>query len=529
MKKKKAAGSCAVVIMMCVCMTLFYVAVCSQKADFHTDELYTFQLANSKWGPWFYMPEKEYFSPDLIRQQLVVQPDDTFNYQGVMERESFDRHPFLYALFMHTLCSFFPGEFSWWVGLAVNVLFAVLGVFVIFLCMRQLTKRFAVAVGTAVFYGITYGMVQEVTFIRSYVILMFLTALILYIHLKYWEEPFQLQFYALLGVTSLCGALIHYYFIVFLFGCCVVYFFKLTGHKKYKEAMAYFATEAAAGLLAVIIFPRMITTMFAPAVTANVQKVSLSGHFQIFLGMVHRELSGGLIWIWCLVLMVLLFGSIYKRKKSSAKIHLQNIDIEKIIFLIFPVILCIAVVSVSAELVTSRYVCEVYPAVVLLWSYVTYFVLDGVFEKKNIVYLIMLVAGALFIGKSYWHNNVTSLYRDRTDILSQTERRINRNALLLNKNGCIWTIPSAYSELKDYRSLMIYPYNEIETGELEGILSDYDQDALNVYCYSWDMDEEEYNQCCGSLWRYLHETSPQVKIEKLWDSYYCEVFEISGL
>ncbi len=163
------------------------------------------------------MPEKEYFSPDLIRQQLVVQPDDTFNYQGVMERESFDRHPFLYALFMHTLCSFFPGEFSWWVGLAVNVLFAVLGVFVIFLCMRQLTKRFAVAVGTAVFYGITYGMVQEVTFIRSYVILMFLTALILYIHLKYWEEPFQLQFYALLGVTSLCGALIHYYFIVFLF------------------------------------------------------------------------------------------------------------------------------------------------------------------------------------------------------------------------------------------------------------------------------------------------------------------------
>ena len=102
MKKKKAAGSCAVVIMMCVCMTLFYVAVCSQKADFHTDELYTFQLANSKWGPWFYMPEKEYFSPDLIRQQLVVQPDDTFNYQGVMERESFDRHPFLYALFMHT-------------------------------------------------------------------------------------------------------------------------------------------------------------------------------------------------------------------------------------------------------------------------------------------------------------------------------------------------------------------------------------------------------------------------------------------
>lgn len=516
-------------VIMCLCLTWFYGVICSQKVDFLTDEWYTYQLANSQWGPWFYFPEKEWFSSDLIRQQLVVQEGDTFNYAGVIERESHDLHPFLYTALIHTLCSFCPGKFSQWIGLSVNIVFAVLGVLMIFLCMKRLLDNNVIAIGTAVFYGVSYGLIQEVTFIRAYVIVMFLVALTLYVHLKFWDDSFHLKFYIPLGVVSLCGALIHYYYIVVLVGCCIVFFLRLLGQKKVKEAAAYFATEAIAGLTAILIFPRMISAIFGNSVTSDTGMLQYFDKFKTFLGMINKELFGGLLWIWLLLIIFLIAYSFYRKKKGYKDTTSGRLNIGKIIFLGFPCVMCILVVSKSAELITSRYVAGVYPAVVLLWSYVLYHALEGVIKKEQIMYLVMAAVCLISLGKSYWHNEIAALCGAREEVLLQTERREGRNAILLNLNGCVWTMPSAYSELKDYNSLLVYPYTDVDSGELEHVLAEYDKDAINVYCYNWDMSETDYNEYCDKVWAFFKGISSDVKIEKLWNSYYCEVYEISGL
>ena len=63
---------------------------------------------------------------DAFMDYFTVQRGHEFDYATVWKNQSEDVHPPLYYVFVHTISSFFPGSFSKWFGLAVNILFYIL-------------------------------------------------------------------------------------------------------------------------------------------------------------------------------------------------------------------------------------------------------------------------------------------------------------------------------------------------------------------------------------------------------------------
>ena len=102
--------------------------VCSGKKEYHIDEIYSYLLSNSyhtdriandetKWDKWV--------SGDQYKSFITVQDGEKFAYDKVYYNNSLDCHPPLYYWVIHTVCSFFPDQFSKWFGLVVNILFLI--------------------------------------------------------------------------------------------------------------------------------------------------------------------------------------------------------------------------------------------------------------------------------------------------------------------------------------------------------------------------------------------------------------------
>ncbi|MDE6973708.1 MAG: hypothetical protein K2P38_11500 [Lachnospiraceae bacterium] len=98
---------------------LFYYG--NQKAGFHEDELYTYYSSNKTAG--LFVNDRQWMERDELRNDFVVLPGEGFRYDVVWQMQSWDVHPPLYYFLFHTVCSLFPGVFSKWLGIGLNLLF----------------------------------------------------------------------------------------------------------------------------------------------------------------------------------------------------------------------------------------------------------------------------------------------------------------------------------------------------------------------------------------------------------------------
>ena len=92
----------------------------NKKAGFHEDELYTFYSTNKTAG--LSVNDRQWLTREQIRNDFVVLPGEGFRYGVVKQMQSWDVHPPFYYYLFHTACSLFPGVFSKWLGIGVNMI-----------------------------------------------------------------------------------------------------------------------------------------------------------------------------------------------------------------------------------------------------------------------------------------------------------------------------------------------------------------------------------------------------------------------
>lgn len=204
------------------------------KEGYHVDEVYSYGLANSEYLPFMHFGESGYdvkdwmleygagesfsqlvsnlikdykilqecdfdlYSSVIYRDYLIAQansldtrtttwmsgkdylhyigvsPENTFNYASVYYNQRGDVHPPFFYMVLHTVCSIFQGSFSKWYGLAVNILFMMLTLVVLYrMCGRYLGGK-VLALCVAAVYGFSTGFVATAIFIRMYAIMTFM-------------------------------------------------------------------------------------------------------------------------------------------------------------------------------------------------------------------------------------------------------------------------------------------------------------------------------------------------------------------
>ena len=125
---------------------LIIVFLFTLKTNYFVDELWSYGLANNNDSHIMLVESgKTYENPEEpFLNWMTVQHGQRFDYAKVWRNQANDNHPVLFYLLLHTICSFFPGQFSKWFGWYVNTpiyIFAVcLGAYLIF-CVIYLVQN----------------------------------------------------------------------------------------------------------------------------------------------------------------------------------------------------------------------------------------------------------------------------------------------------------------------------------------------------------------------------------------------------
>ena len=258
---------------------LFIVAmfgVLSLKTDYFLDEIYTYGKANYKTptsvqikdgAGAVYIPiedGKRYIpAAKSLMDFVMVQPDNQFNYASVWKNEARAVHPPIHTALVHTVSSFFPNIFSRWFAGVINIVFAVLTL----LALRALCrcyvddeKQVNIISFAFIFSG---GILSAVTFLRMYVMAMFWITLLTYFFVKASKEKTEGNtFLFRVFAVALCGALTHYYCILYAVLISVTYGIWLLFGKKYRYIFKFSSAMVASGIASYLIFPAMIKHIF---------------------------------------------------------------------------------------------------------------------------------------------------------------------------------------------------------------------------------------------------------------------------
>ena len=240
---------------------------CIQKSGFHADEYYSYYSTELTKG--LNVPENGWMQHDDYYDEFRVLKGEGFRYGLVKQVQSWDVHPPMYYWVLHTVCSLFPGTFTKWTGLGINLIFHGISLWLIMyltqLLLMAIDNRGStgskqeicgddsksdnssiVAIGkkkdgdngsgsticnsvrgflpviVMAVWGLSPESISEVVFIRMYAMLTMLILLTLIFHVKQMMRPQTdrlpiKEFVIPVAALTYVGFMTHYYYVVFLF------------------------------------------------------------------------------------------------------------------------------------------------------------------------------------------------------------------------------------------------------------------------------------------------------------------------
>ena len=148
-----------------------------------------------------------------------------------------------------------------WYGIALNIILTLLSLFVLFLLLRLFIGGSFLPLTICFIFGMTYGVINNVLFIRMYVLLMLLVTLQYYLHLRMFlalkltTDKFKFGQLILLALVTILGTLSQYYFLIFLFWLAAFFCLILFIQKKWTALFQYILTILISGICSVIMYP----------------------------------------------------------------------------------------------------------------------------------------------------------------------------------------------------------------------------------------------------------------------------------
>lgn len=266
-------------LVWCVQM-LTAVYFCMQKQGFHEDEFYSYYSTSRTYG--LAIEDGAWMERDDYYREFVVLEGEGFQYGLVKLVQSWDVHPPVYYWVLHTICSLFPGQFSKWFGLIINLAAFGISMFLLRILALKVTGRNEkIAWLVCFFYGFTPAAMSSVVFIRMYAMLTVFVYLCAILHVGALEvyakghavksgaeskEDIKLPFVRFLlplMVVTYLGFLTQYYYFIFLFFMAVAFcLYMLWKDRSLRNCICYACSVAVSFILAYLTYPACLGQMF---------------------------------------------------------------------------------------------------------------------------------------------------------------------------------------------------------------------------------------------------------------------------
>lgn len=283
MKKCGGRGGVHALLAALICLQLIYTTwMFAGKQVFHSDEFWSYGLANSYYQPFIYMRDGiyigDYTTEDLInfdewvpgevfRRYVTVQRGERFAYGSVFHNQTLDSHPPLYYAVLHTICSLFPDQFSVWYGFFLNLVFLAGTQIFLYLLAAKFMGNPWKALLCCLLYGVGNGALLTFTFIRQYSLLTMICVIFTYFCACAYEDcqngaPWRRRL-AGTALIAFCAFMTHYYAIIYVgaFTACFCLWLLCAG--RWKRCLQFGFSMAGVLGLFLLLYPAFLMQAFS--------------------------------------------------------------------------------------------------------------------------------------------------------------------------------------------------------------------------------------------------------------------------
>lgn len=471
-------------------IVLFIVAMCvvlSYKANFFVDEIFTYGKANYKTPLSFhltadtggvYVPIEDgkiyYPGGKALMDYVVVQPEHRFDYANVWKNEAKAVHPPFHSALVHTVSSFFPGKFSRWFAGIINIVFAVLTLFVLRLLSRCYIDDERLINFTSIAFAFSGGILSAITFLRMYIMAMFWVTLLTYCFVRrFKEQESDRSFYLKVFTVTVCGAMSHYYCIVYAAFICGVFGVYLLFRKEYREIVCFVSSMAVAGIVSYLIFPAVIIHIFSgPRGIEVMENAAVFSDFfsrlKSFLRIINEQLlgnCGNVLALGLIIMCVALADKYYNNWKQNNRITFSDFIYNSIsknflmrhVLLIVPTVLFFITVAKITVYRTDRYMFPIYGNIILIVCLLLVHIFHQVSVSKICKLCLVCLALCIITIKSWSTVGWPYLYQDSKLFLEKVSGYSSVDNICLY--DAAWKICPMLMETQAYKSIQFCNYN----------------------------------------------------------------------
>lgn len=469
----------------------------TQKESMHNDEFYSYYSTNGLHG--LSLKDREWNDTGLLFQELIVTNEGRFHYANVYKNQEKDVHPPLYYFLLHTVCSFFPNQYSKWFGLVINFAFFILSFFLLCLLSYELTKNKMLAFLTCFLYGFSPGTLSGIVFIRMYTMLTFWFLLLSYVHLnmlKKQNRAFSKSQLLLLFFVILCGCLTQYYFLVFLFFISLGYSMYLLIQKRWKKWILYGITVLSSIFAAFFLYPASFSHIFMDYRGKDVQTAFMDQDvfFERLLYFFHlineHSFYGSLIGIF--LFFIVSFGIIlFLRPKKEKSVFSSITPGFSILFLgTLGYFVMISKITLMLGEESNRYFV---PVLGLMYFYLSFaFVwvfknIDNIFSMKGkgvrigMTILFLFFTSIYLLG--YTHGHILFLYPEQKEQIAFAKEHRESDIIVLSHNYWIW---NNLNEIIQYKEIFY-----VQDDNMSPLMDERIQKSPYLIAYVNNMEEEK--------------------------------------
>lgn len=510
-KKKMIIGAAFLVLLLLQFLVLLYFG--ARKSGFHEDEFYSYYSTNKTAG--LSVSDRTWLDRDSYRNDFVVLEGEEFRYDVVKMMQSWDVHPPLYYYILHTVCSLFPGVFSKWLGISVNLIAFVPCFFLLAYLVYQSVvaddrkesrkKGILLSFLACLAWGFSAAVVSGVMFIRMYQWLTLFVLLCACLHIRaIRKKDYGIRFLLPLGITVFLGFLTQYYYIIFHFFMGVGFCFLLLKEKRIRNLFSYVFSCGLGFFCAVLYYPASLSHIFRGyRGTEAVSEFSNAGNtwdrLKFFVSLFDEYVVNGTLAVIILLICLLWITVFYREKKRMEK------GMGLLLFTCAGYFFTIAKTALLLGETSNRYQLPIYGILVFLLLYFLYTPAEILINrfageknrqiaprwKKGI--FLLLVAVALFIdGAALKETKVFFLYEEEEPIMEYAKENRDVPVVVFYNEASPDNVWRLSDELMEFPEIYLASQGNEERLTDEKVT---ESDRLLVYV----ADHEDKEECLHNL------------------------------
>lgn len=410
---EKKENSIFCISCICIACLIIFINIMAGKQNYgmEGDEVFSYISSNSMGGfkGICFLTDQTWYEADYFKEAVSISEDERFNIKMVVENQAMDTHPPLYYILLNFVCSFFPGQFSRWFGIGLNIFFMLLVCIGLYRLLQYFIKNKYISLILSSIFCCSFLAINMVLFIRMYVLLMAIILFQTRYHLQIYvdfrdSESFLFKEhwkkYIVLMVITILGALTHYYFLIYQCLISILFILGIWKNKRYKNIFRYMVTMASSGLIYICLYPAAINHVFLKyrgreAVHKFLKEGTVFGAFQSMLEEFNEQLFHGFFFAAMAVLVLVTAIQLIKKKINAKTIVRGSI-------LSLPLIIYFFGISKASPYVSIRYVSPIAALIYTVFIVWIIRIIESLGLKERLYKAGCILLCLMMLGSSFY-------------------------------------------------------------------------------------------------------------------------------